>query len=142
MCIRDRCGGYSLLKDVYKTDVFELCRWRNKNTLSYFKVKRNNIIPEEILTKEPSAELKYNQKDSDSLPPYEILDKILSYLIDENRDVKFIIKKGFIKDDVMKIWKMIKNSEFKRYQSAIGPKVSKMSLSLDRRFPITNKFDL
>ena len=136
------CGGYSLLKDVYKTDVFELCRWRNKNTLSYFKVKRNNIIPEEILTKEPSAELKYNQKDSDLLPPYEILDKILSYLIDENRDVKFIIKKGFIKDDVMKIWKMIKNSEFKRYQSAIGPKVSKMSLSLDRRFPITNKFDL
>ena len=135
-------GGYSLLKDVYKTDVFELCRWRNKNTLSYFKVKRNNIIPEEILTKEPSAELKYNQKDSDLLPPYEILDKILSYLIDENRDVKFIIKKGFIKDDVMKIWKMIKNSEFKRYQSAIGPKVSKMSLSLDRRFPITNKFDL
>ena len=136
------CGGYSLLKDVYKTDVFELCRWRNKNTLSYFKVKRINIIPEEILTKEPSAELKYNQKDSDLLPPYEILDKILSYLIDENRDVKFIIKKGFIKDDVMKIWKMIKNSEFKRYQSAIGPKVSKMSLSLDRRFPITNKFDL
>ena len=136
------CGGYSLLKDVYKTDVFELCRWRNKNTLSYFKVKRNNIIPEEILTKEPSAELKYNQKDSDLLPPYEILDKILSYLIDENRDVKFIIKKGFLKDDVMKIWKMIKNSEFKRYQSAIGPKVSKMSLSLDRRFPITNKFDL
>ena len=138
----DMCGGYSLLKDVYKTDVFELCRWRNKNTLPYFKVKRNNIIPEEILTKEPSAELKYNQKDSDLLPPYEILDKILSYLIDENRDVKFIIKKGFIKDDVMKIWKMIKNSEFKRYQSAIGPKVSKMSLSLDRRFPITNKFDL
>ena len=136
------CGGYSLLKDVYKTDVFELCRWRNKNTLSYFKVKRNNIIPEEILTKEPSAELKYNQKDSDLLPPYEILDKILSYLIDENRDVKFIIKKGFLKDDVMRIWKMIKNSEFKRYQSAIGPKVSKMSLSLDRRFPITNKFDL
>ena len=136
------CGGYSLLKDVYKTDVFELCRWRNKNTLSYFKVKRNNIIPEEILTKEPSAELKYNQKDSDLLPPYEILDKILSYLIDENRDVKFIIKKGFIKDDVMKIWKMIKNSEFKRYQSAIGPKVSKMSLSQDRRFPITNRFDL
>ena len=138
----DMCGGYSLLKDVYKTDVFELCRWRNKNTLSYFKVKRNNIIPEEILTKEPSAELKYNQKDSDLLPPYEILDKILSYLIDENRDVKFIIKKGFIKDDVMKIWKMIKNSEFKRYQSAIGPKVSKMTLSQDRRFPITNKFDL
>ncbi len=107
-----------------------------------WKVKRKNIIPEEILTKEPTAELKYNQKDSDSLPPYEILDKILSYLIDENRDIKFIIKKGFPKNDVMKIWKMIKNSEFKRYQSAIGPKVSKMSLSQDRRFPITNKFDL
>ena len=138
----DMCGGYSLLKDVYKTDVFELCRWRNENTLPQFKVKRNNIIPEEILTKEPSAELKYDQKDSDLLPPYEILDKILSYLIDENRDIKFIIKKGFSKNDVIKIWRMIKNSEFKRYQSAIGPKVSKMSLSQDRRFPITNRFDL
>ena len=138
----DMCGGYSLLKDVYKTDVFELCRWRNKNVLNDFKVKRNNIIPEKILTKEPSAELKYDQKDSDFLPPYDILDKILAYLIDENRDIKFIMKKGFAKNDVIKIWKMIKSSEFKRYQSAIGPKVSKMSLSQDRRFPITNRFDL
>ena len=138
----DMCGGYSLLKDVYKTRVFELCNWRNKNILNEFKIKKNNIIPEEIIKKEPTAELRYDQKDSDILPPYKTLDKILSLLIDENRSLEFTIKKGFSKNTVKKIWKMIKNSEFKRYQSSIGPKVSKMSLSADRRFPITNKFDL
>ena len=138
----DMCGGYSLLKDVYKTKVFELCKWRNKNILNEFKIKKNNIIPEEIIKKEPTAELRYDQKDSDILPPYKTLDKILSLLIDENRSLEFAIKKGFSKNTVKKIWKMIKNSEFKRYQSSIGPKVSKMSLSADRRFPITNKFDL
>ena len=138
----DMCGGYSLLKDVYKTRVFELCNWRNKNILNEFKIKKNNIIPEEIIKKEPTAELRYDQKDSDILPPYKTLDKILSLLIDENRSLEFAIKKGFSKNTVKKIWKMIKNSEFKRYQSSIGPKVTKMSLSADRRFPITNKFDL
>ncbi len=138
----DMCGGYSLLKDVYKTRVFELCNWRNKNILDEFKIKKLNIIPEEIIKKEPTAELRYDQKDSDTLPPYKTLDKILSLLIDENRSLEFTIKKGFSKKTVKKIWKMIKHSEFKRYQSSIGPKVSKMSLSADRRFPITNKFDL
>ncbi len=138
----DMCGGYSLLKDVYKTDVFELCEWRNNNILGDFNIKKTNIIPKEIIIKEPSAELRFDQKDSDSLPPYDILDKILSLLIDENRDLKFVTQKGISENIAKKIWKMIKNSEFKRYQSAIGPKVSRMSLSEDRRFPITNKFDL
>ena len=93
----DMCGGYSLLKDVYKTKVFELCKWRNKNILNEFKIKKNNIIPEEIIKKEPTAELRYDQKDSDILHPYKTLDKILSLLIDENRSLEFAIKKGFSK---------------------------------------------
>ena len=138
----DMCGGYSLLKDIYKTKVFELCEWRNKNILDEFKVKKLNVIPREIIKKEPSAELKFDQKDSDSLPYYETLDKILELLIDQNRGIDFIVKKGFKKNIVNKIWDLVKKSEFKRYQSAIGPKVSGMSLSADRRFPLTNKFRL
>ena len=138
----DMCGGYSLLKDIYKTKVFELCMWRNKNILNEFNVKKLNIIPNEIILKEPSAELRFEQIDKDSLPPYETLDQILKFLIDENRDLNFIIKKGFKKETIKKIWSMIKNSEFKRYQSTVGPKVTKMSLASDRRFPLTNKFEL
>ena len=138
----DMCGGYSLLKDIYKTKVIELCEWRNKNFFDDFKIKKLNIIPDRIITKEPSAELKFNQFDKDSLPPYKILDKILEYLIDQNRDLKFIVNQGYNKEIVKRIWSLIKKSEFKRYQSAIGPKITKMSLSSDRRFPLTNKFDL
>ena len=138
----DMCGGFSLLKDLYKTQVIELSKWRNQNYLESFRVKKKNIIPNIIITKEPSAELKFNQKDSDTLPPYKILDKILDLLIDKNQDLKSIIKKGFNEEIVRRIWKMVKVSEFKRYQSALGPKVSEMSLDRDRRFPITNKFVL
>ncbi len=138
----DMCGGFSLLKDVYKTKVFELCEWRNKNILDEFRVKKMNIIPNRIITKEPTAELKFNQMDKDSLPPYNILDGILELLIDERRDLKFLTKKGYSINLVRKVWKMIKNSEFKRFQSAIGPKISGESLSGDRRFPVTNKYEL
>ena len=138
----DMCGGFSLLKDLYKTEINELCKWRNKNTSNRFKINKKDIIPSNILLKEPTAELKFNQKDSDTLPSYDILDKILYLLIDKNKDLKTIMNKGFKEKIVRKIWKMVKNSEFKRYQSALGPKVSEMSLDRDRRFPITNKFIL
>lgn len=138
----DMSGGYSLLKDVYKTKVFELCNWRNENILDEFKIKKLKVIPENIIIKEPTAELKFDQIDKDSLPPYHILDRILELLIDENLDLKSITNKGYSKKLVKKVWLMIKNSEFKRYQSVIGPKVTKMALSLDRRFPLTNKFDI
>ncbi|MEE2695234.1 MAG: NAD+ synthase [Pseudomonadota bacterium] len=138
----DMCGGFSLLKDVYKTKVFELCKWRNKNLTDQFLVKKLNIIPEQIIRKEPTAELRFNQKDSDSLPPYNILDEILDLLIDQNLDLRSIIKRGFDKKTVKNIWMMIKNSEFKRYQSAIGPKITRMSFAGDRRFPLTNKFEI
>jgi NAD+ synthetase len=135
----DMCGGFALLKDLYKTKVYDLCNWINNNNEN---PRRKNMIPYNIISKEPTAELKPNQKDSDSLPPYEILDQILEMLIDENKDLQSIINKGFKKGLVVKVWKMIKNSEFKRYQSAIGPKLTKMSLVNDRRFPITNKFEI
>jgi NAD+ synthetase len=135
----DMCGGFALLKDLYKTRVYDLCNWINNNN---YNSEGKNMIPSNIINKEPTAELKLNQKDSDSLPPYEILDQILEMLIDENKDLQSIINKGFKKGLVVKIWKMIKNSEFKRYQSAIGPKLTKMALANDRRFPITNKFEI
>ena len=110
----------------------------NPNT----KFKKLQLIPQSIITKDPSAELKFNQKDTDSLPCYQILDKILEYLIDKNYNIKKIKRFGFKEVMIKKIWKMVKNSEFKRYQSAIGPKVSSMSFDKDRRFPITNKFSI
>ena len=101
-----------------------------------------NIIPNQIITKEPSAELKFNQTDRDSLPPYKVLDQILEMLIDQNKDIESIVKSGFNKRIINRVWKMMKNSECKRYQSAVGPKISELSLSVDRRFPLTNKFEL
>ena len=136
----DMCGGYSLIKDVYKTQVIELVKWRNEYFPENTALKKLDLIPQNIITKEPTAELKLNQKDTDSLPGYEILDKILEFLIDKNYDIKKIKALGFNEGMIKRIWKMIKNSEFKRYQSAIGPKVSCMSFDKDRRFPITNKF--
>lgn len=136
----DMCGGFALLKDLYKTKVYDLCNWIN-NKQSCFD-KKIQQIPVNIINKEPTAELKFEQKDSDSLPPYEVLDKILELLIDKNEDLKSIIDLGYKKNQVKMIWNLIKKSEFKRYQSALGPKLTKMSLANDRRFPVTNKFEL
>ena len=138
----DMCGGYSIIKDLYKSDVYRLSKWRNKNLTSLCKSKLLNIIPKNIITKEPTAELKFNQKDTDFLPSYDILDNILYCIIDENLSLSEIIKKGFEKKLIIKIWKMIMRSEYKRFQSVIGPKVSKMNFDSDRRFPIVNRFKI
>ena len=138
----DMCGGFSLIKDIYKTQILELVKWRNECLPKNTKFKKLQLMPQRIITKDPSAELKFNQKDTDSLPCYQILDKILEYLIDKNYNIKKIKKFGFKEVMIKKVWKMVKNSEFKRYQSAIGPKVSSMSFDKDRRFPITNKFSI
>jgi len=136
----DMCGGFALIKDLYKTQVYELAKWRNENFLDSFFVKKAEIIPKNVLKKEPTAELKFNQKDTDLLPAYNVLDKILELLIEKNLDINSIVKNGYNKKLVRKIWMMIKKSEYKRYQSAIGPKVSSMAMDRDRRFPITNNF--
>ena len=123
----DMCGGYNIIKDVYKTQVYELSKWRK--------------LPESIINKAPSAELFTDQKDQDNLPQYEILDKILFWLIEENLGIYDISKKGYDFKLVKNVFNLLQKSEYKRNQSCPGPIISKCSLSRDRRYPIVNKFD-
>lgn len=136
----DMCGAFNPIKDLYKTRIYELANWRNENVPEISVFKNINLIPENILTKAPTAELRPNQKDSDSLPEYDILDKILFALIEEQKSVAEIIKSGFEEALVKKVAKLFYGSEYKRRQSVIGPKISDMSFDKDRRYPITNKF--
>tara|TARA_X000000950_G_scaffold211573_1_gene254485 strand:+ start:14810 stop:16492 length:1683 start_codon:yes stop_codon:yes gene_type:complete len=138
----DMCGGYSILKDVYKTEVMKLAKFRNLNFSDLCLLKKFKIIPKNIISKEPTAELRYNQKDSDSLPSYKLLDKVLFCLIEKNMSLEEIKNLGFDKQIILDIWNMIKNSEFKRFQSVLGPKISIMNFDSDRRFPIINKFKI
>jgi len=125
----DMCGGYNVLKDVYKTKVYELANWRNQ---------QGRVIPERIITKAPSAELKPNQTDQDSLPPYEILDAILFNLVEKELSIAEIINLGFEASIVEKTAKLLYRSEYKRRQSAPGVKLSSMAFGRDRRLPMTN----
>ncbi len=136
----DMCGSLNPLKDIYKSDIFELAKWRNRNIPSISIYNKKNIIPKNIIDKEPTAELRENQKDSDSLPEYEILDKILFHLIEEEMSVDEIISLGFKAEIVKKVANLFYNSEYKRKQSVIGIKISEMSFDKDRRYQITNKF--
>ncbi len=129
----DMCGAYNPLKDLYKMDVFALSRWRNRN---------GNIIPERIITRPPSAELREHQKDEDSLPPYDVLDAILYALIDKREHSEAIITKGFDAATVQKIAKLVTVSEYKRKQAPIGTKLTSLAYGRDRRFPITHQFKL
>lgn len=136
----DSCGSYAPLKDIYKTQVFNLSKWRNDNIPEISVYKEKHIIPESIINKSPSAELKHDQKDEDDLPPYEILDKILYCLIEKKMSEKEILQEGFDKVIVEMVIDLLYKSEFKRQQSVLGPKISDEALNLDRRYPITNKF--
>ena len=136
----DMCGGFNPLKDIYKSEIFNLAKWRNKTIPKISLYQKTNLIPNEIIGKAPSAELRANQKDSDSLPEYEILDKILLLLIEEQKSIEEICALGFDVDLVKKIAKLFYNSEYKRRQSVIGVRVSKMSFDKDRRYPMSNKF--
>lgn len=137
----DMCGGYNLLKDVYKTKVFELCNWRNNNIPKNSFLEKTGVIPENIITKAPTAELRDNQKDEDSLPSYAVLDKILYALVEQQKPVEDIVAENIASLEVVeKIAKLLYLAEYKRRQSAPGVKISTMSFNRDRRFPITTKF--
>lgn len=136
----DMCGAYSPLKDVYKTMVYKLSKWRNDNIPSSSRCKVLNPIPENIISKEPTAELRHDQKDSDNLPEYDILDVILRKLIEKRMSVGEIAGFGIEKDVVKKVNRLLLMSEYKRRQSAIGPKISNLSFDRDRRYPITNGY--
>jgi NAD+ synthase len=134
------CGGFAAIKDVWKTDVFNLCKWRNKNKPTEFLGPDGMVIPERIITKPPSAELREDQKDTDSLPEYDILDGILKKLVEDNLSLNEIVDNGYNIDDVKKISMLLSRSEYKRFQSAPGPKVTEKAFGRDRRYPLTSGF--
>ena len=134
----DMAGGYNPIKDLYKTRVFETCNWRNANHRDWMKAPEGEVIPERIITKPPSAELREDQKDSDSLPDYPILDRILEILVDEDGSIADCVEAGFEREVAQKVEKLIYISEYKRFQSAPGARLSKRAFWLDRRYPIVN----
>ena len=136
----DMAGGFNPIKDLYKTKVFEISKWRNKNHRPWMKGPPGSIIPDSIITKAPTAELRPNQKDSDSLPDYPDLDAILTILVDEDGSTSDCLKAGYKKSDVSKVEKLLYGSEYKRFQSAPGTRLSQRAFWLDRRYPIVNRW--
>ncbi|WP_374594382.1 NAD+ synthase [Sphingosinicella sp.] len=136
----DMAGGYSVLKDAYKTTVFALSRWRNANRPKLALGPNGPVMPERVITKPPTAELRENQKDQDSLPPYEILDPILHGLVEEELSVADIVARGFDRDTVIRIERLLYVAEYKRRQSPPGVKIGVRNFGRDRRYPITNAF--
>ncbi len=136
----DMCGGYSVLKDVYKTTVFDLCHWRNQNKPENLKGPAGRVIPERIITKPPSAELRPDQKDEDSLPPYDKLDDILRCLIEGEMGVDDIVARGHAPETVQRVWHMLDLAEYKRRQAPPGVKITHRAFGRERRYPITNSF--
>ena len=136
----DMCGGYSVLKDIYKTEVYALARWRNEHVPADGLGPRGRVIPESTLSKAPTAELRPNQTDQDSLPPYDELDAILNGLIEEERSVEEIVTRGFARDTVTRVQRLLYTAEYKRRQAPPGVKITRRSFGRDRRYPLTNAF--
>jgi NAD+ synthase len=136
----DMAGGYNPIKDLYKTRVFDICRWRNANHRDWMQAPAGEVIPPQIITKPPTAELRDDQKDEDSLPPYPVLDRILTMLVDEDASVADIVATGIDRATVEKIEHLVYISEYKRHQAAPGARLSKRSFWLDRRYPIVNRW--
>ena len=136
----DMCGGYSVLKDIYKTEVYALARWRNEHVVEGGCGPHGRVIPESSITKAPTAELRPNQTDQDSLPPYDVLDSILQGLIERDLGVDELAAEGHDRATVERVWRMLENAEYKRQQAPPGVKIGSRALSRDRRYPITNAF--
>ena len=136
----DMNGGFNPIKDLYKMEVYRLSRWRNAHAPKGGKGPSGVVIPENILTKAPTAELRENQKDQDSLPPYEVLDDILKCLVEDEMPLAEIIARGHPAETVKKVERLLYIAEYKRRQAAPGVKISARNFGRDRRYPITNKF--
>ena len=136
----DMCGGYSVLKDIYKTEVYALSRWRNQNLPAGALGPSGRVIPESSIVKAPTAELRPNQTDQDSLPPYEELDAILHGLVEEERSVDEIVARGFPRATVTRVQHLLFSAEYKRRQAPPGVKITRKSFGRDRRYPLTNGF--
>jgi NAD+ synthetase len=129
----DMCGGFAPIKDLYKTEVFALCRWRNARG-------DGEVIPQAVIDRPPSAELRANQTDQDSLPPYDLLDAILCRAIDAEKSGEEIVAEGFDAATVERVLRLVKNGEWKRRQAAPGPKLSRRAFGRERRYPITSGY--
>ena len=127
----DMAGGFAVIKDVAKTLVYRLCAYRNSIA---------EVIPTRIITRPPSAELRPDQKDQDSLPPYEILDAILENYMENNVPIETLLQKGFAKADVERVTRLIKINEYKRRQSPIGVRITRRAFGRDWRYPITSRY--
>ncbi|MEM6711497.1 MAG: NAD+ synthase [Pseudomonadota bacterium] len=136
----DMNGGFNPIKDVYKTDVYRLAAWRNANQPAGLKGPSGEVIPERIITKAPSAELRPDQTDQDSLPPYSILDGILRGLVEEEKSLAEIVAQGYEAETVARIQHLLYIAEYKRRQAAPGVKLTSRAFGRDRRYPITNRF--
>ena len=136
----DMCGGYSVLKDIYKTEVYARARWRNEHVVEGACGPRGRVIPESSITKAPTAELRPNQTDQDSLPPYEELDAILHGLVEEELSVAQIVARGFARETVTRVQRLLYAAEYKRRQAPPGVKITRKSFGRDRRYPLTNAF--
>ena len=131
----DMAGGFDVLKDVYKTQVYALANYRNR-------LEDTDVIPERVITRPPSAELRPDQKDQDSLPDYEVLDAILKDYIDNDLGFNEITAKGFDPDMVRQTIRLVDRSEYKRRQAAIGTKVSHKAFGRERRYPLVNGWSI
>ncbi len=136
----DMCGGFAPLKDVWKTLVFDLARWRNAHMPRGALGPEGEVTPPRIITRPPSAELRPDQQDTDSLPPYEVLDAILQALTEEMAAPSDIIARGYDADEVMRVSRLLFRAEYKRFQSAPGPKITTRAFGRDRRLPLTSGF--
>jgi NAD+ synthase len=136
----DMNGGYNPVKDMYKTRMFLTARWRNDNHRDWMKGPAGEVIPDRIITKPPSAELRDNQTDQDSLPPYEVLDAILEGLVEREASVAELVAEGHDRDTVKKVEHLLYIAEYKRFQSAPGTRLTQKAFWLDRRYPIANRF--
>jgi NAD+ synthase len=136
----DMCGGYSVLKDVYKTAVFALSRWRNQSWPDGAAGPEGRVIPEAVIDKPPTAELRPDQLDQDSLPPYDELDEILKHLIEHEQGIDEIAARGFDAAVVRRVSRMLDLAEYKRRQAPPGVKITSRAFGRDRRYPITNRF--
>ncbi|MSP77930.1 MAG: NAD+ synthase [Rhodospirillaceae bacterium] len=136
----DMCGGFNVLKDVYKTTVFELCKWRNQHIPEGAMGPKGRVIPERIISKPPSAELRHDQKDEDSLPPYPVLDSILKGLIERDLAAEELVAEGYDLATVTRVWRLLENAEYKRRQAPPGVKITSRIISRERRYPIVNGF--
>jgi NAD+ synthase len=136
----DMCGGYNVLKDLYKMQVFALSRWRNEQHPKRGKGPHGPVMPDRVITKPPTAELRANQKDEDSLPPYPKLDDILQCLVEGEMPVEDIMRRGHDLQTIKRVEHLLSIAEYKRRQAPPGVKITRRNFGRDRRYPITNAF--